>query len=70
MPTYTERPNNTPEQVRAYLRERLAIVEELDPPEDLRALCFEKAVDYTAGKQIIAEQVSPMILGGVRPPGV
>jgi hypothetical protein len=54
---YTERPNNTPEQVRDYLREALAIVEELAPPEDLREVAFGKAVDLTSSKQLTAEQI-------------
>lgn len=43
---------NTPDQSRGYLREALAIVEELDPPEDLRAIVFAKAVDHIAQKNV------------------
>lgn len=54
---YNERPNNTPEQIRAYLREALDVVDELGPPDDLRVACFTKAADLAAGKQITMEQV-------------
>jgi hypothetical protein len=47
-----EYPHNTPEQVREYLREGLKVIEELDPPEDLRESCFNAAVNLTAAKQI------------------
>lgn len=62
---YTERQNNTPEQVRAYLREALAVVAELDPPEHLRAPVFRAAIDLTSSKQVSAEVIAPGILGAV-----
>jgi hypothetical protein len=49
--------HNTPEQIRVYLTDALALVAELDPPEDLRVICFEKAVDLHAAKQIIFEPI-------------
>ena len=67
---YTERMNNTSEQVREYLVEALAVVDELDPPTDLRVACFERACDLVCGKQVIAESFAPAILGGGRPAGL
>ncbi len=54
---------NTPDQVRSYLREALAVVEELDPPEDLRQIVFAKAIDQIANKNVTLEQsdVSPVM---------
>ena len=66
----TELMHNTPEQVREYLREALAIVEELDPPTDLREVAFTKAADLVSGKQIAVEQVVPGIPGMTIPRGV
>lgn len=51
-----EIPNNTPEQVLDYLTSALVLVEQLDPPSDLREIVFEKACDLYSGKQIVAEQ--------------
>lgn len=62
----TETYNNTPEQVREYLLDALAIVDELDPPEDLRPVVFTAAVNLGSSKQIVIEQVmpgAPTILG-------
>lgn len=53
---YSERPNNTPEQVREYVAEALAIVDELDVPDDLREAAFTAAVNLSASKQVLAEQ--------------
>lgn len=52
----TELPHNTPEQVTDYLRDALAVVELLEPPDDLREVCFSKAVDLFSSKQIMYEQ--------------
>jgi hypothetical protein len=49
--------HNTPEQVRDYLREALAIVDELDPPDELRAALFVQAVGLLSAKQIVFEQM-------------
>lgn len=51
-----EQQHNTPEQVREYVREALAVVDELDVPDDLRAAAFAKACDLISGKQIVFEQ--------------
>jgi hypothetical protein len=60
--------HNTPEQVRGYLDDALAIVAELEPPGDLRALAFGKAIDLLAAKQIVFEQpqVFPVDLGDLK----
>ena len=50
--------HNTPEQAREYLREALTIVDELDPPADLRPLVFDKACNLVSAKNIAVEQVS------------
>lgn len=47
----------TREQVRDHLRDALAIVEEIAPPDDLRAVAFEKAVNLLATKNIAVEAV-------------
>lgn len=54
--------HNTPEQVREYLTEALAIVGELELDGELRVPAFQKAADLLAAKQITIEQVVP---GGV-----
>jgi hypothetical protein len=63
----TEIAHNTPEQVREYLREALAIVAELDPPDDLRPAVFTKAAEYVASKQVMLAQPPPLPAGLVRP---
>lgn len=55
-----EIPNNTPEQVRAYLGGALELVDELGPPDDLRRPFFEKACDLLSGKQLMMEQPAPI----------
>lgn len=54
-----ERHHNTGEQIRDYLREALAVVDELDVPDDLRAVAFSKACDLAAAKAVAVEQVVP-----------
>lgn len=54
-----EYPHHTPEQVRGYLIEALAILAELELTDDLRPLAFSKAVDLLAAKQILVEQAQP-----------
>ena len=54
--SFDERQNNTAEQVTDYLASALAIVEGLDPPDDLRQTCCEQAIRLLAEKQIIATQ--------------
>ncbi len=63
----TEYPHNTPEQVREYLREALAIVDELDVPTDLRAVAFEQAVGLVSRKALQIEQVHPLAAGILQP---
>jgi hypothetical protein len=66
----TEFAHNTPEQVREYLREALDVVDELGPPDDLRAACFTKAADLIAAKQITVEAVAPFGGGLAVPRGL
>lgn len=65
---YTERPNNTPEQVLDYLRQALDVVDTLGPPDDLRLACFTEAVRLVSGKTVTAEQIvaSGIDLGSLR----
>jgi hypothetical protein len=52
----TEHPHNSDEQVREYLQAALALIADLDPPDDLRGVAFAKAVDLFSAKQIVFEQ--------------
>jgi hypothetical protein len=56
----TEHPHNSDEQVRDYLQAALALVDELEPPDDLRVVCFVKAAELLASKQIFYEQAAPL----------
>lgn len=62
-----ERQHNTPEQVRQYLREALAVVAELDVPDDLRVAAFTKATELAAAKAVTVETVhaGPALLDGL-----
>jgi hypothetical protein len=60
-PRTTEIPHNTPAQVREYLREALAVVEELELDDDLKVPAFLKAVDLIAAKQLLMETIHPGI---------
>lgn len=60
-----EIPNNTEEQVRQYLLDTLALIEEVDIPGDLRAVAFEQIFQARAGKQILMSQPQPVDLGNL-----
>jgi hypothetical protein len=60
-----EIPHHTPEQVREYLREALAVLEEIDPPADIRAPLFTQAAALLSGKNIIMGQPQPVDLAGL-----
>lgn len=60
-----EIPNNTPEQTRDYLVRAIELVQELDPPEDLRAVVFEAAFASVSGKQIVMTQPPPLSFGNI-----
>lgn len=49
--------HNTDLQVVEYLEKALEVVADLDPPEDLRVVVFEKAADWFAAKSVTLEQV-------------
>jgi hypothetical protein len=70
MVRFSERQNNTNEQVLGYLTAALEITNEIDPPRELREVCFTKAVDLLASKQIVMEQPQqvgmPLGLGNLR----
>jgi len=57
--------HNSDEQVREYVEKALALVAELDPPDDLRGRVFDQACTFYAAKSITLEQVQPLagILG-------
>lgn len=46
-------------QIRDSIMYGLELVEELEPPSDLRELVFAKAVDMHSAKQIFFEQIQP-----------
>jgi hypothetical protein len=62
---------NTRTEVHDYLQAGLDLVDALAPPDDLRELCFAKAVELLAGKQVVMEpiaQAAPFLgnaLGGL-----
>jgi hypothetical protein len=60
-----EIPNNTPDQVFAYVNAALALVDQIEPPDDLRAPVFEKACDLFAGKQVLMVQPQSVDLGAL-----
>lgn len=57
--TKTEVPHNTREQAVDVLRAAIALVDELEPPDDLRAAVFAQAAQLLAAKQVFYEQ-TPM----------
>ncbi len=65
-----ELPHNTPEQVREYITSALALVDDLDPPGDLRQAVFVKAVEFYSAKAITVEQIAPGIPGMAIPRGL
>jgi hypothetical protein len=64
-----ELPNNTPEQVDAYLRAALQLVDDINPPGDLREAVFTAGVNLIAGKQILMAEPQPINLGAFAIPG-
>lgn len=53
-----EVPNNTPEQVHAYIEAASALVDQLDIPEERREAAFLKAIDLIAAKQLVLEPIA------------
>jgi len=51
----------TDEQVRAHLRDTLAILDDLAVPDDLRTIAFDKVFNTLSTKQIVVEQVAPAL---------
>ncbi len=49
--------HNTPEEVRGWLLDAIAVVSELEVPKDLRVAAFEKAYASLSAKQITYEQL-------------
>lgn len=52
---------STDEQVEAFTRKALALVEDIDPPQDLRASVFAAAVGLYSGRQVVFEQVGGLM---------
>jgi hypothetical protein len=66
-----EEHHNDAAQVEDYCRAALALVDELDPPADLRPLVFAKAVDLLSAKTLQCVpgngiSVPSPVLGGLR----
>lgn len=55
----TEVPNSTPEQVRGYVREALAVAADCGLDDDERVALLPHIFDQLAGKQIVLEEVGP-----------
>ncbi len=65
----SEIPHNSDEQVREYVAKALALVDDLDPPSDLRVAAFAKAMELYASKQVMIEAIQPGIGGLAIPRG-
>jgi hypothetical protein len=61
-----EIPNNTPEQVVAYLNAAVEAVTQSDVPPELQEIAFGKAVDLISGKQIVLTQPQAIDLGALQ----
>jgi len=53
--------HSTDEQVEDFIRKGLALVDSIDPPSDLRAVVLTQAVALYSGRQIVWEQMGPMM---------
>lgn len=64
----TEIVHNSDEQVREYVAKALALVAELEVPDDLRVTAFERACNLYASKQVTIEVMQPagLDLGALR----
>jgi hypothetical protein len=62
--------HHTREAVEKYLSDALAIVNALDPPEELRPLAFEKAIDLLSAQTVHATNADlrpvPIVLADAR----
>lgn len=61
---------HSPEQVSGYMRDALAVVDELDVPDDLRVAAFSKAFELLAAKHVVMEQISPGVPNMLIPKGL
>jgi len=68
MAGFHELPHNSAEQVEAYLRGALELVERLEPPPELRPLVFDKAVQLLSAKTLV--QPPPALAGVTMAPAV
>lgn len=57
----TEHPHYTDEQVRAHLRDTLAILDDLAVPDDLRVEAFGRVFAALSMKQIAIEAIAPQV---------
>lgn len=51
--SFDERPTNTPEQVREYLSDTLAILAEIPVPESLQVAAFSAVIQLLSSKHLI-----------------
>lgn len=58
--------HHTPAEVRDILRDALAIVDELEPADDLRVATFDQAARMLSGKEVVLVQPQPIDLSGLR----
>lgn len=60
--------HNTDEQVREYVAKALALLDELEVPDELRPTVFERACNLYASKQVTLEVIQPhaLDLGAIR----
>ena len=56
----------TPERAKLILEASLELVAALDPPEDLRVACFEKAAELLSAKTVQITQPGSPLLDGLR----
>ena len=61
-PRKQDMPHNSPEQVREYLEDAVAIADELTGRDERWPIVFTKAVDLYSAKQVFFEQINPGIL--------
>lgn len=57
--------NNSPEQVKDYLRDAISLADELTEGGAEWVAVFTKSVDLLSGKQIIMEQTPTLPLGNI-----
>lgn len=54
--------HHTPEEVRRYLSAALVMVEDIDAPDDLRAVVFTQAATMLASKSVQLQAAQPVMM--------